>query len=119
MKEFELKYTNNLISIQTEHKTEILNLTNKYNKEISGLQKEISDLKERLGTQDDEAMFILGRQTMNFIDLCGAHDCYLLDAGSDDDKHRLAIALGFKPDGDGNWYMDLRGFFEDPCKHGK
>lgn len=44
-KEFELKYTNNLISIQTEHKTEILNLTNKYNKEISGLQKEISDLK--------------------------------------------------------------------------
>lgn len=71
------------------------------------------------GVDDFEAQFIGGRGCMNFIDLCGAHDCYLLDAGSDDDKHRLAIALGFKPDGDGNWYMDLRGFFEDPCKHGK
>lgn len=68
------------------------------------------------GVSDFEAQFIGGRGCMNFIDLCGAHDCYLLDAG-EDDKHRLAIALGFKPDRDGNWYMDMRGFFEEPCKH--
>ncbi len=69
------------------------------------------------GIVDFEAQFIGGRGCMNFIDLCGAHDCYLLDAGDEKDNHRLAIALGFKPDANGNWYMDLRGFFEDPCKH--
>ena len=79
----------------------------------------IRTVKLKPGVSDFEAQFIGGRGCMNFIDLCGAHDCYLLDPGDESDNHRLAIALGFKPNDEGKWYMDLRGFFEDPCKHGK
>ena len=84
---------------------------------IKGSEGFIRTVKLKPGVDDFEAQFIGGRGCMNFIDLCGAHDCYLLDPGSEQDKHRLAIALGFKPNKEGKWYMNLRGFFEDPCKH--
>ena len=84
---------------------------------IKGSEGFIRTVKLKPGITDFEAQFIGGRGCMNFIDLCGAHDCYLLDPGSEQDKHRLAIALGFKPNNEGKWYMNLRGFFEDPCKH--
>jgi hypothetical protein len=84
---------------------------------IKGNEGFIRTIKLLPGITDFEAQFIGGRGCMNFIDLCGAHDCYLLDPGTDKDNHRLAIALGFKPNSEGKWYMDLRGFFEDPCKH--
>lgn len=81
---------------------------------IKGTEGYIRTVKLKPGIVDFEAQFIGGRGCMNFIDLCGAHDCYLLDA---EDDRRLSIALGFKPNNEGKWYMDLRGFFEDPCKH--
>ena len=84
---------------------------------IKGSEGFIRTVKLKPGITDFEAQFIGGRGCMNFIDLCGAHDCYLLDPGSEQDKHRLAIALGFKPNNEGKWYMNLAGFFEDPCKH--
>lgn len=84
---------------------------------IKGSEGFIRTVKLKPGISDFEAQFIGGRGCMNFIDLCGAHDCYLLDPGSEQNKHRLAIALGFKPNNEGKWYMNLRGFFEDPCKH--
>ena len=43
--------------------------------EIYGDYGYISALKPRLDYDDFEAMFILGRATMNFIDLCGVHTC--------------------------------------------
>ena len=50
----------------------------------------ISDLREPANRSDYEAMFILGRATMNFIDLCGSHKCYAKkDAG---DKKLLRSA---------------------------
>ena len=84
---------------------------------IKGSEGFIRTVKLKPGISDFEAQFIGGRGCMNFIDLCGAHDCYLLDPGSEQDKHRLAIALGFKPTKEGKWYMNLKGFFENPCKH--
>ena len=83
---------------------------------IKGQKGYIRCIKLKDGISDFEAQFIGGRGCMNFIDLCGVHDCYLLDAG--EDGNRLAIALGFRPNEEG-WYMDMRGFFEDPCKHSK
>ena len=53
----------------------------------------IYDLKEAAGKNDFEAMFILGRQTMNFIDLCGVSVCRAdLNAGDES----LLKAIGFK-----------------------
>lgn len=76
----------------------------------------IFDLKEAPGHDDFEAMFILARQTMNFIDLCGAHNCYIDEnAGS----KRLIISVGFK-ETDGRLYCDMTGMFSGHCDgHGE
>ena len=72
----------------------------------------IIDLKEAVGKSDFEAMFILGRSTMNFIDLCGAHKAKIAkDAGDES----LINAIGFKPDENGEFFCDMTGFFEGNC----
>lgn len=71
----------------------------------------IFDLKESGEMSDFEAMFILARQTMNFIDLCGAHICR---AASDAADERLLRAVGFK-DVDGIFTCDMTGMFDGHC----
>ena len=68
----------------------------------------IADLCPAIGLDDFEAMFILGRSTMNFIDLCGVHFCR---AGKDAAEEKLLRAIGFKPDGDG-FSVDMTGMFD-------
>lgn len=71
----------------------------------------IYDIKEAPGRDDFEAMFILARQTMNFIDLCGAHTCYAdKSAGSE----RLLLAIGFK-EKDDEYFCDMTGMFDGKC----
>ncbi len=71
----------------------------------------IKDLKPRLGYSDFEAMFILGRATMNFIDLMGKHICYAsINAGDE----RLLKAIGFKLCGD-EYFSDMKGMFDGHC----
>ena len=72
----------------------------------------ISDLKPRVGLSDFEAMFILGRATMNFIDLCGKHTCIALKNSGDE---RLLKAIGFKKTDDDNWFADMTGMFDGHC----
>ena len=68
----------------------------------------ISDLAPAVGADDFEAMFILGRTTMNFIDTCGAHTCRAaMDAGDE----RLMRAIGFKPCC-GGYFADMTGMFD-------
>ena len=71
----------------------------------------IFDLREIGGKNDFEAMFILGRQTMNFIESCGAAHCYT-DGGAGDG--RLLRAIGFK-EKDGELYCDMTGMFDGHC----
>ena len=52
----------------------------------------IFDIKPRSGLDDFEAMFILGRQTMNFMNSCGAE---IIRAGLDSAEHSLLKAIGF------------------------
>lgn len=82
--------------------------------EITGEVCLIHNLANVLGKNDFEAMFIMARQTLNFCDICGSHDAYLMNADKVDE--RLKIAVGFKLTDDCKWYMDLRGFFEEHCK---
>ena len=71
----------------------------------------IYDIKEAPDRDDFEAMFILGRQTMNFIDTCGAHTCYI-DKNAGDE--RLIRSIGFK-DVNGNLFVDMDGMFDGNC----
>ena len=72
----------------------------------------IATLKPRIDYTDDEAMFILGRATMNFIDLCGKHVCY---AKTDAGDKTLLHAIGFKTEKDNLLFCDMTGMFDGKC----
>ena len=67
------------------------------------------DLRPAGDLDDYEAMFILGRATMNFIDLCGTHT---LSATSESGDTTLLRAIGLKPTNDGHFFCDMTGFFD-------
>ena len=64
---------------------------------------------------DFEAMFVLGRGTLNFIDLCGVHYAFYKGAVDDEQTERLIKAVGFKKTEEGSYEVDLEGFFTDHC----
>lgn len=72
----------------------------------------IADLRSKIGYTDDEAMFILGRATMNFIDLCGKHTCYARKSAGDG---KLLHAIGFKENKDDLLFCDMTGMFDGKC----
>ena len=73
----------------------------------------ISDICEPEGKDDVEAMFILARQTMNFIDLMGMHKAYARGDGADS---RLLHAVGFKTEAeDGRLFCNMEGMFDGHC----
>ena len=71
----------------------------------------IYDLRPAPSIDDFEAMFILGRQTMNFIDLCGVHTCYADKTAADE---KLLKAIGFK-ETDGKLFCNMQGMFDGHC----
>ena len=71
----------------------------------------IYDIKEAPGKNDFEAMFILARQTMNFIDGCGVHLCYASQGCAEGEFLR---AVGFKADKD-RYFCDMTGMFDGKC----
>ena len=72
----------------------------------------IADLRSRIGYSDFEAMFILGRATMNFIDLCGMHTCR---AAADAGERRLLLSIGFKDTDSSELFADMSGMFDGKC----
>ena len=77
----------------------------------------ISDLvpMEAMDAAAIEALFIMGRATLNFIDLCGVHEAYITTPS--EAYEPLVRKIGFRPTEDGKWYMNLVGFFDAPCSH--
>lgn len=75
----------------------------------------IYDLAPARDTFDFEALFVLGRGTLNFIDLCGVHNALFIGAIPDAQTERLIKAVGFKKDDDGSFAVNLEGFFTDHC----
>ena len=75
----------------------------------------VYDLAPADGTFDFEALFVLGRGTLNFIDLCGVHSAYFSGEISDEQTERLIKAVGFKKTEDGKYFVNLEGFFTDHC----
>ena len=76
--------------------------------EIYGDHGYIYDLRPRIMLDDFEAMFILGRQTMNFINLCGANECRATCDAADE---KLISAIGFKKLND-YYTCNMSGMFD-------
>ena len=71
----------------------------------------ITDIRPYGSDDDFEAMFILGRATMNFIDMCGVHIATAsLNAGDE----TLIKALGFTLAGE-CYTADMHGMFNGEC----
>ena len=79
-----------------------------------GLIYDIATLSDRKGDpkSDFEALFVMGRGALNFIDLCGVHNAFYVGDNADD---LLLRAIGFKPCDEGKYAIDLNGFFTDHC----
>ena len=69
----------------------------------------IKNLAEAKGVDDFEAMFIMGRATMNFIDTCGIHKVY---CAPKETSERIMLAIGFKRQSDGSFLADMTGMFD-------
>ena len=66
------------------------------------------DLAPAEGTSSFEGLFIMGRGTLNFIDLCGVHTAFYRGEVHDE---RLLLAVGFKKNDLGEYAVNLEGFF--------
>ncbi len=85
--------------------------------DIEGRTATVYGMKQVIGSKDDlEAMFILGRAVLNFLDLCGVETAYF-DL-SEEGNGRMARLLGFRRE-DGKMSISLKGLFTSPCDHGK
>ena len=63
-----------------------------------------------------ESLFVMGRATLNFIDLCGVHEAYFEDPRFEGEG--MIKSIGFTKTEDGRWYVNLTDFFVEPCQHG-
>lgn len=59
-------------------------------------------------------LFVLGRATLNFIDLCGVHEAYYTGGSIDD---TLLRAIGFSKNSDGRYFVNMTELFKSPCGH--
>ena len=77
--------------------------------EITAEGGRLLDLRPAKNLDDYEAMFILGRATMNFIDLCGSHT---LSATSEAGDDTLLRAIGLRTTDNNEYFCDMTGFFD-------
>lgn len=84
---------------------------------ILGKYAVIYDLANAAGVGDVEALIIMGKGTLNFIDLCGVKDV-IIEAENIKNKN-LPEILGFKKDSDGIYKINLEGYFDSPCQKNK
>ena len=78
----------------------------------------LRDLASIEGCDNSEVLFVLGRATLNFIDLTGVHKAYY-DAPVDETNEMLVRRIGFCKREDGRFFVDLTNFFTSPCQHDK
>ena len=72
----------------------------------------VYDLAATLNDYNSDALFVMGRGALNFIDLCGVH--YATYVGEVKDEP-LLLKIGFKKNENGTYSVNLEGFFTDHC----
>lgn len=80
---------------------------------IKGQTAVIYDIMPKINTYDLEAMYILGKAVLNFVDLCGIKKAEF--AAGD---LKLAKHLEFT-ESDGKLSLSLEDYFTEPCKRHK
>lgn len=80
--------------------------------DICGEYGYIHTLKSKTGYTDFEAMFILGRATMSFMNTCGVTCCR---ASVDSAEERLLKSIGFKLQENGEYIADMTRMFDGHC----
>ncbi len=82
--------------------------------DIDGDTSTLYDLKEKIGQSDFEAIFILGRATLEFCERCGATVCYAKKDAADE---TLLRAIGLRNvDEDGRLFGRIEGMFDGHCE---
>ncbi|MBO4217625.1 MAG: hypothetical protein J5940_06745 [Clostridia bacterium] len=76
---------------------------------IKGESGYIHDIENAKGEDDADALFIMGRAVLNFVNLCGCHDAFA------EKETPMLKRIGFR-NRDGVCKMTLDGFFEAPCE---
>ncbi len=76
---------------------------------IKGESGYIYDIENAKGVDDADALFIMGRAVLNFVNLCGCHDAFA------EAETPMLRRIGFR-EKDGVCKMVLDGFFEAPCE---
>ena len=81
--------------------------------DIDGNKATIYDLKEKIGQNDFEAIFILGRAMLEFCERCGAEDCEAAHAAAEE---TLLRAIGLRTvTEDGRLCGRIAGMFDGHC----
>ncbi len=81
--------------------------------DIDGKNAILYDLKEKNGQNDFEAIFILGRATLEFCERCGATVCFAKKEAADE---TLLRAIGLRTEHDGGFYGRIEGMFDGHCE---
>lgn len=74
----------------------------------------IYDLATPDKNDPDDALFVMGRAALNFVDLCGVKTAFFDGENADD---ALLRRIGFSADKNGRYAVSLEGFFNHPCQH--
>lgn len=74
----------------------------------------IYDISNTLETNDENALFVMGRATLNFIDNCGIEKAEYIGKVTDE---VLLKNIGYRKNSEGKWIVSLSGFFDSPCQH--
>ncbi|MGM9645172.1 MAG: hypothetical protein ACI3XS_00580 [Eubacteriales bacterium] len=74
----------------------------------------IKNLAYAPSRSDAEAMIIMLRAAMNFMFRCGIEKSCIPEGAT---VEELASLSGYKKGADGNLYIDLKLFYDSPCKY--
>ncbi len=72
----------------------------------------IYDLAPTTDFYSRDALFVMGRGALNFIDLCGVHNATYRGEVQDE---KLLTDIGFSKNDEGVFEINLEGFFTDHC----
>ncbi len=76
----------------------------------AGLLRQVTTIP---GHHDFEALFLMGRAVLNFMDLCGVHKARSEDRAAEE---RVLLAIGFKRGENGQLWADMTHMFGG-CEH--
>lgn len=80
---------------------------------LRGKTASLDSLCNTPDSTDEDALFIAGRQALNFSELAGAEDATAEPALSP----ALLRRIGFREAEDGTYRMHIKNFFFSPCQH--